>query len=168
MPEYRRADPRGTRVERFKRGKIRPGPIRLAFTRFASATAEAAGTHWTFLIAIVLILGWLVSGPLFGWSDTWQLLANTFTTLVTFLMVFIIQNTQTREAKAMHLKLDELIRAVPQARDEFMEAEEEDLEEILREKAIVDRADPAPPDSADQRRQRRERTEGQRQERKAG
>jgi len=88
---------------------------------------------------------WLVTGPLFGFSDTWQLIANTVTTLVTTLMVFLIQNTQNRDSRALHLKLDELLRATPRARKEFMEAEEEDLDEIEREKAIVDREDPNPP-----------------------
>jgi len=83
-----------------------------------------------------------VSLPLF---ITWQLIANTVTTLTTALMVFLIQNTQNRDSRALHLKLDELIRATPRARNEFMEAEEEDLDEIEREKAIVDKDDPAPP-----------------------
>ena len=95
---------------------------------------------------LALIVVWAVTGPLFGFSDTWQLVINTVTTLVTFLMVFIIQNTQNRDAKAMHLKLDELLRAVPQARKAFMDVEEEDLAEIAREKEIVDRADPYPPE----------------------
>ena len=151
------------RIEAFQQGKIQPGPVRRGFTRFASAAADAAGTHWAFLTALALILVWLFSGPFFGWSDTWQLYANTFTTLVTFTMVFIIQNTQNRETKAMNLKLDELLRAVPRARKEFMEAEEEDLEEILREKEIVDRADPAPPPHREGTR----RNGGDRKERKA-
>jgi low affinity Fe/Cu permease len=134
------------RVERFKRSKIKPGPLRRTFTQLATRTSTLAGHHWAFVIASALIVFWFGSGPLFGWSDTWQLLANTFTTLVTFVMVFLIQNTQNRDSKAIHLKLDELIRATPNARNEFMEAEEEDLDEILREKEIVDRADPAPPD----------------------
>jgi low affinity Fe/Cu permease len=73
------------------------------------------------------------------------LIANTVTTLTTALMVFLIQNTQNRDARAIHLKLDELLRATPKARNEFMDAEEEDLDEIEREKAIVDKDDPAPP-----------------------
>jgi low affinity Fe/Cu permease len=108
--------------------------------------SEIAGSHWTFLLAVGLIVGWLVSGPVFGFSDTWQLLANTVTTLATTLMVFIVQNTQNRDAKAMHLKLDELLRAVPRARNAFMDVEEEDLTEIAREKEIVDLADPNPPE----------------------
>ena len=94
---------------------------------------------------LALIVVWAVTGPLFGFSDSWQLMANTGTTIITFLMVFIIQNTQNRDAKAMHLKLDELLRAVPKARNVFMDVEDEDLDEIAREKEIVDEADPDPP-----------------------
>ena len=115
------------------------------FSRFSQRVADIAGSPWAFIVAITSIALWLVSGPLFGFSDTWQLVANTVTTLITTLMVFLIQNTQNRDARAIHLKLDELLRATPKARNEFMEAEEEDLDEIEREKAIVDRADPAPP-----------------------
>jgi low affinity Fe/Cu permease len=115
------------------------------FSRFAARAANAAGSHWAFIITGVLIVVWFLSGPVFGFSDTWQLIANTVTTLTTALMVFLIQNTQNRDARAIHLKLDELLRATPKARKEFMEAEEEDLDEIEREKAIVDQADPAPP-----------------------
>ena len=97
------------------------------------------------MTALLVILVWAVTGPIFGFSDTWQLVINTGTTIVTFLMVFLIQNTQNRDARAIHLKLDELIRATPKARNEFMEAEEEDLDEIEREKEIVDKDDPAPP-----------------------
>ena len=133
------------RIERFRRGKVQPGPVQSAFTSFASRSADLLGSHWAFVIAVVIVLVWAVTGPVFGFSDVWMLIINTVTTIGTFLMVFLIQNTQNRDAKAMHLKLDELLRATPQARQEFMEAEEEDLQEILREKRLVDRADPAPP-----------------------
>ena len=93
----------------------------------------------------LLIVAWALTGPVFGFSDTWQLIANTGTTIITFLMVFIIQNTQNRDSKAMQLKLDELLRAVPRARNVFMDVEDEDLTEIAREKEIVDMADPDPP-----------------------
>ena len=93
----------------------------------------------------MLILAWALTGPVFGFSDTWQLIANTGTTIITFLMVFIIQNTQNRDSKAMQLKLDELLRAVPRARNVFMDVEDEDLTEIAREKEIVDKDDPDPP-----------------------
>ncbi len=115
------------------------------FSRTASKIADFTGRPWAFLTALLVILVWVVSGPVFGFSDTWQLVINTGTTIVTFLMVFLIQNTQNRDARAIHLKLDELLRATPNARNEFMEAEEEDLDEIEREKAIVDKDDPAPP-----------------------
>jgi len=116
------------------------------FSRVASRIANFTGRPWAFLTAIVVILVWAITGPIFGFSDTWQLVINTGTTVVTVLMVFLIQNTQNRDARAIHLKLDELLRATPNARREFMEAEEEDLDEIEREKAIVDRDDPAPPE----------------------
>ena len=115
------------------------------FSKFANKTADLAGSHWAFIITFAFIVVWFLSGPVFGFSDTWQLIANTVTTLTTALMVFLIQNTQNRDSRALHLKLDELIRATPRARNEFMEAEEEDLDEIEREKEIVDKDDPNPP-----------------------
>jgi low affinity Fe/Cu permease len=116
------------------------------FSRFASRIAQWMGAPAAFLIAVVLILVWLLTGPIFGFSTEWQLIVNSGTTIATFLMVFLIQNTQNRDARAIHLKLDELLRATPRARNEFMEAEEEDLDEIEREKAIVDQDDPSPPE----------------------
>ena len=142
---------RTARVERFKHGKIRPGRVRRWFLRFSNTTAEWVGSHWAFTLAVLVIAVWGVTGPLFAFSSDWSLAINTITTVITFLMVFVIQSTQNRDSKAIHLKLDELIRASPQARNEFMEAEEEDLDEILREKAIVDRDDPAPPDTKEAR-----------------
>jgi low affinity Fe/Cu permease len=127
-------------------GQKRTGGIGHAFTKAASKVSELAGNHWTFVLMALLIVGWALTGPLFGFSDTWQLMANTATTIVTFLMVFIIQNTQNRDAKAMQLKLDELLRAVPKARKVFMDVEDEDLSEIAREKEIVDQDDPNPPE----------------------
>jgi low affinity Fe/Cu permease len=117
-----------------------------AFSRFASRISEWMGAPWAFLAAVLVIVVWLLTGPIFGFSTEWQLVINSGTTIVTFLMVFLIQNTQNRDARAIHLKLDELLRATPNARNEFMEAEEEDLDEIEREKSIVDEADPAPPE----------------------
>jgi low affinity Fe/Cu permease len=122
------------------------GGLSHVFTKAANTVSQAAGDHWTFVVMLALVISWAVTGPLFGFSDTWQLVANTGTTIITFLMVFIIQNTQNRDAKAMHLKLDELLRATPRARKAFMDVEEEDLAEIAREKEIVDQADPYPPD----------------------
>ena len=85
---------------------------------------------WSFFAAVALIIGWLVTGPLFGFSDTWQLVINTGTTIVTFLMVFLIQNTQNRETKAINLKLDELIRAVREARNNMVDLENASDEEL--------------------------------------
>jgi low affinity Fe/Cu permease len=127
-------------------GRKRTGGMSHVFTMAANRISEIAGNHWTFVLMALLIAAWAVTGPVFGFSDTWQLIANTVTTIITFLMVFVIQNTQNRDAKAMQLKLDELLRAVPHARKAFMDVEEEDLDEIVREKEIVDRADPYPPD----------------------
>src|SRR6476661_4970370 len=93
------------------------------FRRLAQATAQAVGTPWTFLAAVLIVLVWAVSGPAFHFSDTWQLVINTGTTIVTFLMVFLIQNTQNRDAKVMHLKLDELIRATHTARNRLVDME---------------------------------------------
>ena len=96
------------------------------------------GSVWTFALAIAVIAGWAISGPVFGFSDTWQLVANTFTTLVTFLMVFLIQNTQNRDAEATQLKLDELIRSIGDARNRFIGAESEPEERIKRETKDVE------------------------------
>lgn len=101
------------------------------FSRFSKWTARVTGHPATFMIAVLIILLWAVTGPVFGFSDTWQLVINTSTTIVTFLMVFLIQNTQNRESEAMQLKLDELIRAVNGAHNAMLdleELEEEDLE----------------------------------------
>lgn len=83
-----------------------------------------AGSPGTFVVAVVFIVGWILTGPIFGYSATWQLVINTVTTIITFLMVFLIQNTQNRDTKAMHLKLDELIRASTGARNSYLNAEE--------------------------------------------
>ena len=90
------------------------------FTRFAGRAASAAGQPITFVLAVLLILAWGVSGPLFQYSDTWQLVINTSTTIVTFLMVFLIQNSQNRDGAAIQAKLDELLRAVAKARADFI------------------------------------------------
>jgi low affinity Fe/Cu permease len=138
------ATDKGTR-ETHRIGPKKTGGIGHTFTKAANKVSEAAGNHWTFVVMVLLIAVWALTGPMFGFSDTWQLIANTGTTIITFLMVFIIQNTQNRDAKAMQLKLDELLRATPKARNVFMDVEDEDLTEIAREKEIVDQDDPDPP-----------------------
>lgn len=106
------------------------------FRKFAQRTSELVGSQWAFIAAVVLIITWAASGPIFSLSDTWQLVINTGTTVITFLMVFLIQNTQNRDAKAIHLKLDELLRAVTGARDDLIDLEDlsdEDLANLQAE-----------------------------------
>jgi low affinity Fe/Cu permease len=108
------------------------------FDRFARLASRLAGRPLAFNIAIAVILLWMLSGPLFGFSDTWQLIINTATTIVTFLMVFLIQHTQNRDTDAIQIKLDELIRAVDTAENillDLEEMEEEELE-ILRQRYL--------------------------------
>lgn len=107
-----------------------------AFTRFASAASEATGHYLTFIAAGVIVLVWAVSGPFFQFSQVWQLVINTGTTIITFLMVFLIQNTQNRDSRAIHLKLDELIRAANEADDAMISAEDDTDQELktLKEK----------------------------------
>jgi low affinity Fe/Cu permease len=93
------------------------------FGRFAASASFWLGSKWAFIVAITVILVWAISGPMFRYSDTWQLVINTGTTIVTFLMVFLIQNTQNRDARAINLKLDELIHAIDKARDQMMNIE---------------------------------------------
>src|SRR5512132_1247890 len=106
---------------------------RSRFSRFAKWTAHTTGHPLAFVCAALTIGVWLISGPLFGFSDTWQLVINTGTTIVTFLMVFLIQNTQNRDSAAVHLKLDELIRTIAGAHNAFLDLEElteKDLERL--------------------------------------
>jgi low affinity Fe/Cu permease len=106
------------------------------FRKIATSAAAAVGSKWAFLLAILIVVAWAATGPIFQFSDTWQLVINTGTTIVTFLMVFLIQNTQNRDAKAIHLKLDELIRGVKGARTNLVNLEEftdEELENLRRE-----------------------------------
>jgi low affinity Fe/Cu permease len=105
--------------------------VRDAFRVFAQRSSAMLGSAWAFTGAVLVILVWLLTGPMFHFSDTWQLIINTATTVVTFLMVFLIQNTQNRDAKAMHLKLDELIRAVKGARNQLLDLEHLSDEELM-------------------------------------
>jgi low affinity Fe/Cu permease len=100
------------------------------FRQFAANTAEKVGSPWSFLLGVVIVLLWAAAGPVYHYSDTWQLVINTGTTVVTFLMVFVIQNSQNRDAKAIHLKLDELIRAVKGARNGLVNLEDLSDEEL--------------------------------------
>ena len=109
---------------------------RAAFARLATATARAMGHPTAFVIAVLIILGWAVTGPLFHFSDTWQLVINTATTIVTFLMVFLIQNTQNRESAAVQLKLDELIRAIRGSHNALLDLEELAEEDLDRLRAV--------------------------------
>src|SRR5947207_2800652 len=118
-----------------------------AFRVFARRSSAVLGSAWAFAVAILIIVIWGVTGPTFHYSDTWQLIINTGTTIVTFLMVFLIQNTQNRDAKAVHLKLDEIIRAIKGARNELVDLEnlsDEDLARLeqqfqrVRQKAELD------------------------------
>ena len=109
----------------------KPPKVPSRFARFAKWIARTSGRPPAFILAVAVILAWAITGPMFHYSDTWQLVINTGTTIVTFLMVFLIQNTQNRDTKAMHLKLDELLRATRGARqDKFADLEHQDEREV--------------------------------------
>jgi low affinity Fe/Cu permease len=109
------------------------------FRKLAHRTSELVGSPVIFFLALVIVIVWALLGSYFGYSDTWQLVINTGTTIVTFLVVFLVQNTQNRDAKAIHLKLDELIRSVEEARNDLLDIEDEpdqrlsDLHQEFRE-----------------------------------
>jgi low affinity Fe/Cu permease len=119
------------------------------FSKFARHVEYAVGSPWAFVLSVVLIVVWAATGPWFQWSDSWQIVINTLTTIITFLMVFLIQATQTRDTRAMHLKLDELLRAVEGARTPLALAEDmpaadlDALHEEMREAAKRE-GDPPP------------------------
>lgn len=124
--------------------------MRAQFSSFSKSVARKMGSAYAFAAAAAAVVLWLATGPLFDFSDTWQLIINTGTTIVTFLMVFVIQNTQNRDSKAIHLKLDELICAVDKARLELVDAEEQpdevleqhqrEFERVRREESISTKA----------------------------
>ena len=108
----------------------------LSFSAAAHAVATAMGSMWAFFVATGVVLTWAVSGPIFAYSDTWQLVINTGTTIVTFLMVFLIQNTQNRDSRALHLKLDELLKSTGAARKQMINLEnctDEELDGLERQ-----------------------------------
>jgi len=110
--------------------------MRELFRKFAQITSAVVGSSWAFIFAVLIIMVWAITGPMFHYSDTWQLVINTGTTIITFLMVFLIQNTQNRDAKAIHLKLDELIKGVKGARTSMVSLErlsDKDLQRLQKE-----------------------------------
>jgi low affinity Fe/Cu permease len=109
------------------------------FRKFAHKTSEIVGSPWAFILAAGVIVVWAITGPIFHFSDTWQLVINTGTTIITFLMVFLIQNTQNRDATAIHLKLDELIRGVKGARTGMVALEDLNDEQLAKLKREFDR-----------------------------
>ena len=102
------------------------------FRKFASKTSSAVGSPWAFLLALSIIIIWATTGPIFHFSDTWQLVINTSTTIITFLIVFLIQHAQNRDAKAIHLKLDELIRSIDKARNSLVDLEDLSDDKLAR------------------------------------
>ena len=105
-------------------------PLTDSFHHFAKRLSGDMGSPWAFMVALLIVVLWFTTGYIFQYSDTWQLVINTGTTIVTFLMVFLIQNTQNRDAKALHLKLDELIHAIKGARNQLIDLEEMSEDEL--------------------------------------
>jgi low affinity Fe/Cu permease len=139
--------PLESKLEKLRKQKAKRnflGVAQYAFRIFAHQASIVLGSAWVFVGAVLIILVWVLTGPTFHFSDTWQLIINTATTVITFLMVFLIQNTQNRDTKAIHLKLDEMIRALKGARNQLVDLEDlsdEDLKKLeeqfqrLRKKA---------------------------------
>jgi low affinity Fe/Cu permease len=135
-----------TRLGDIREEVIRTNTVSLWFSRFASRTAHWVGHPLMFIAAVVVLVAWAISGPLFHFSDTWQLIINTGTTIITFLVVFLIQNTQNRDAKALHLKLDELIRSHSPAHNDMIDIEklsDEELDELEKRYAAICEANKA-------------------------
>src|ERR687888_707389 len=142
--------PLESKLEKLRKQKAKRnflGVAQYAFRIFAHQSSIVLGSAWVFVGAVLIILVWVITGPTFHFSDTWQLIINTATTVITFLMVFLIQNTQNRDTKAIHLKLDEMIRALKGARNQLVDLEDlsdEDLKKLeeqfqrLRKKAEHD------------------------------
>jgi low affinity Fe/Cu permease len=146
----KRAESAAVAEERADEAVHRSSPFKAWFGHIATKVSNATGSPWAFVVAVTVILAWVITGPIFGFSDTWQLAINTGTTIVTFLMVFLIQNTQNRDGKATQLKLDELIRAIAGARNQFIGAELEPEERIEREMREVEamKGEPSGPSRA--------------------
>jgi len=118
----------------------RSSTVHLWFSRFATSTAQMVGQAYMFLLAVAVIVVWGLTGPYFHYSDTWQLIINTGTTIITFLVVFLIQNTQNRDAKALHLKLDELIRSHSPASNDLIDIEklsDQELHELEKRYELI-------------------------------
>ena len=132
------------------RAKRRDPSLRERANRAADVATTWLGSVWALALSVVLVVGWLVTGPIFGFSDTWQLFINTTTTVITFWMVFVIQNSGNRQAKAVSLKLDEVIRSLDAARNEFVDldrATDEEMAEQEREFQDIAHGHPAAPGS---------------------
>lgn len=125
------------------------GPLSRTFTDFSSYVARASGRPATFVLSVLVVVVWALTGPVFHYSDTWQLVINTGTTIITFLMVFLIQNTQNRDGAALQAKLDELIRAHHDARNTYMGIEKLPEEELTKMREhCVETAEDSPVDAA--------------------
>ncbi|HEY1894857.1 MAG TPA: low affinity iron permease family protein [Terracidiphilus sp.] len=129
----------------------RATPTMDRFGQFAASASFWLGSKWAFFCAGLIIAAWVITGPVFHYSDTWQLVINTGTTIVTFLMVFLIQNTQNRDARAINLKLDELIRAIDKARDQMMNIEKLSDVELDVLDAQFEKIREAGPDAAEEK-----------------